>query len=115
MYIYTFDRTDYKEDVKKFEHIMQMVNLGNIINFNNINITVTWVEMRSMINGKYFSTFATWYKIFEYIDYQDLMLKNVKTLQKLYNHLKFAIDGYYRNAHKPNVYQIVKYLCEDKF
>lgn len=115
MYIYTFDKEDYKNEVKQFEKIMQLVNLGNIINFNNYSITVTYIEMRSTISGKYFQSFSTWYKIFEYVDYQDVAFTKTTTLQKLYNHINFMIQDYIKCQHDFRVYNIVKYDSIDKF
>lgn len=115
MYLYTFDKGDYKEDVKQFEKIMQLVNLGNLIRYGGSSITVTYLDMRSTINGKYFDTFSTWYKIFENIDYQDLVLTNAKTLQKIYNHCKFQINLYTQNQTDFRVYNIVKYNSIEKF
>lgn len=116
MYLYTFDKKDYKEEVKQFEKIMQLVNLGNVINFNNANITVTYIDMRSVINnGKYYQLLTTWYKIFEYQNIEELMLSNVTTFQKLANHLKHSINVYIKYQYDKRVYKIVKYDCLEKF
>lgn len=116
MYRYTFDKRDYYNDVKQFEKNLQLVNLGNIVRFSNIDLTVTHIDMLSVIhNGKYWDTLVKWYKIFEYIDYHELMFKNVGTFQKLINHLRFAISKYIQYEYAPNVYTIVYYECMKKF
>lgn len=115
MFKFTFDKRDYPEKVKEFNKIMSMFLIKQQLYYNNIDIIVTYIEMLSVINGKYFFVLNEFNKIFYGRKVYELVTNDTKTIQKLINKMKFCIKTYELYQTDIRVHEVVYYAYIKKY